>query len=98
LFRVGFSIADTFETGKLEGEVIGRVWMPCIGMAMTVAEPDRQDLRVGSLTADDISALLGFDFETRTRELSALARDMSESEREVFFEEQMKECFGAVVE
>ena len=98
VFRVGFSIGDIFELDELEGEVVGRVWMPCLSFVMVPEEPDRQDLRARNLTVDTINAVLGFDFESRTRELATLARGMSGPEREAFFEEQIMECVDVVVE
>ena len=97
LFRVEFSIGDIFELDELEGEVVGRVWMPCLSFVMILEEPDRQDLRARNLTVDTINAVLGLDFESRTRELATLARGMSGPEREAFFEEQIMECVDVVV-
>ena len=98
VFRVGFSIADIFELDEIEGEVLGGVWMPCLSIVMTFAEPDRQELRAEDLTVDAIGAMLGVDFELRTRELASLARDMSGIEREAFFKEQISRCVQEVVE
>ena len=99
LFRFGFSApAEAFELNEFEAEVMMRVWVPCLIMSSIHADPGRQEIRAESLNADTFGAALGIDFKIRTRELAALAQDMSGPERDAFFQEQAKDCLVNVVE
>ena len=99
IFRGGFSISgDLFEMDELELEVLRRVWMPCLSLAIIHTDPSRQELRAVNLDADTMDAVLGIELESRTRELASLARDMSGPERESFFDEQAGDCLVDIIE
>ena len=99
IFRGGFSISgELFEMDELELEVLGRVWMPCLSLAMINTDPSRQELRAVNLDADTMDAVLGIELESRTRELASIARDMSGPERESFFDEQAGDCLVDIIE
>ena len=99
IFRGGFSISgELFEMDELEREVLRRVWMPCLSLAMINTDPSRQELRAVNLDADTMDAVLGIELESRTRELASIARDMSGPERESFFDEQAGDCLVDIIE